>query len=258
MTPPHIASPPRLATVLMVILLSVGVGESLLYSSQNDVPNGVFSVSFAGMNVRLVDILVLTAGLSSFFSPRKFPLPRGLLLACAAMLSVIVASWIFVAETRSPIGTVLTEARWVLYLLVLLPLTRILDIDDLSRIAMVSLRLLAIPVGVSVLLDIGSVVIPVPGMPGAEFGVIGGDTATMLGVLSVLAVVKHSPLWLLFVLPAALTNQRAAILATLVWGGLGAVVVLSIRRRGRRSKRPIRPLLVSVALIVAPSAILLS
>lgn len=254
--------------LVISLALIVVTAEALIYPSQNDVPNGLFSLSIGSMNIRLLDILVLAIFFSSLGRQRSQAKDASvyyLVLVGSALYVGFTASLNFSDDVR--LGTVLTQSRFLLYLLLLAPLMRAITSNKVLEAGTTALYVMTGPLLVSGAISLVKPEgIQIPGFPLSQYGGLGGDIGTIVGVLAFCGLGKAieqgraswCALWLLFPL---LTNQRASILTTTVFGGV-AVLILWRRRglldtiRRRQANASTLILLWIVAILMSASIIL--
>ncbi|WP_231378718.1 hypothetical protein, partial [Brevundimonas sp. BAL450] len=88
--------------------------ETILYSSQNGIPYGVFSFNAGTVNLRLLDLLVLGTGAVSLFHTRARTLPLRYASAVIAMGLWIILSWAILSHQSPGVSSLFTELRWVI------------------------------------------------------------------------------------------------------------------------------------------------
>ena len=219
----------RRALTFTLIALTI---ETLIFPSQNYVSPGIFSFSVGSFNVRLVDVLVIIlSGAASLSGHTQPTAARTFVWWLAASIAYTgIAAYIGLSNGAAA-GILFTQFRFLLYVLLLLPIVRALDPEDALRAGSDALKWVAVPLLVAGFMSYMEVrPTAIPGFPGSTFGQHGGDIGSIAGVLALCAVGKRAihgkaswaALWLLYPL---VSTQRASILCSSLLGGVLVLII---------------------------------
>lgn len=247
----HLAS--VLVGVLGLVLLEVS-----LFSSQNNVTAGLFNPSLGGFSFSLFEVGISTVMAGYLLSGQRLLLTPAVCWWAGFTAWFAVAAGIGFAYGNVP-AEIMFTGRAIIYLGVLFLMTSVPARDLVSTRG---LPLLLLPAAVVAALLIGTTVagasltLPIPGATVEEWGLIGGDAATLftfLGVLAAaLAIVSNSRRVALLFLAAPLLSaplfsfQRASLIGLAV---AVAILLLAFSVRPGRQRVRVRALEVVVVML---------
>ena len=222
-------------TSIIVSLLALAFLEVSLFSSQNNVPSGVFNPSLGGFSLSLFEIAISTMVAGYLLSGRGIPLTPALCWWAGFVAWLAVGTGIGFAYGNVP-AEIMFTGRAIIYLGVLfvvasVPARELVDRRGLPLLLLPAAIVAALLEGMAVAGS--SVALPIPGLAVAEWGAIGGDAATLftfLGTLAAgLAFVSEARRMLLLAIAAPLlaaplfSFQRASLI-----GLVAALAVLAL------------------------------
>jgi O-antigen ligase len=249
----------RLAVVQFLLVLLVV--DSVLYPNPFDVPAGLLHPEIGGVSFRLYEVVIGLALVARLIADPPGRLPTPMLLWIAFGVWLIALGLVGLLRGHS-LDLVTFEAKAVVYLGAL-ALTAGVSGEEWRRSRGPS-RLVAVAAVLSAAILVmvrGDVVLDLdlPALPGASFGEMGTDTATLFAALGVIALAaamcqsdSRAPALAaaapLLLAPVA-AEQRAAVLGLLA--SLGVLGLAWVSRTGRRRVTATRREILGGLLIVS-------
>jgi O-antigen ligase len=248
---------------VVVAVLALLLFESTMWSSQGDVPAGLFHPSVAGYTFRLYEILIplaLGARLAAHGVPRRVSTTAMVWLAFAVWYAAgAVVGLLAGHDTKE----VFFEAKAIAYVVGGYALAAGVPVHEyLGRRGLLRLTIpAALAATVVIALDESNRTLSggIPGIRLEAFGVMGADTASLLVIVACLTIVlvacqRRRPIGLLtacgpLLASALVAEQRAALLGLAISAGLIALAWLTPTARRRLRTTPTEMGL--VALVVA-------
>jgi hypothetical protein len=246
----------HLVQLLSLVLLVVTV-EAMLYPSQTIVPSGVFAVPITAFDVRALDLLVLVLGLFGLVSPKIAV--NGAYLYVVLLSATYTGLMAFIGILDDvPYGVIITQSRFIIYLLILLPLSQSMRVTDLYVAAYKVLKILCLPLVAVALLSVLNRQIEVPFFHKSTLGAIGGDLGSIVVLLALLSMAHHvrhghvtwQALWIFFPLLGA---QRASIVVGCTVGVVAVLyaVIISNKSRSTQNRRSMEIAVIMSSLLLA-------
>lgn len=238
----------RTVTVVMIVLAVVLV-DVTLYPSPNDVTGGLLNPSVGGFAVSLVDGVIAAGLVARLLGGRAFTTTMATVwwLAFAAWWGVVgIAGLVNGAE----LAEVLYQGRSILYVGLIVLAASVPPRDYLGRRGLIVIVIPAAFIAATcVLMTMAGVEVdlPLPGLPGAQWGRIGADAASVLAALGAITLAvasvrkqRRAPLLAaagVLMVSAVFATQRAALLGVLLTGVILVVAWLTPSGRERRELR---------------------